>query len=43
MSVLKGETEVRKLTKHDSFGEQALFNETSARTMTVKSADENVN
>lgn len=42
MNILKGENEVRKLIKHDSFGEQALFNETSVRTMSVKAHDDNV-
>ena len=39
---MKGDKEVRKLVKQESFGEQALYNESNIRTMTVKSADDNV-
>ena len=39
MSVLKGNKEVRKLFKGDSFGEQALYYNT-VRQMTVKAEDE---
>lgn len=41
MSVLKGEKEVRKLVKGDSFGEQALYYN-CARTMTCRAAEDNV-
>ena len=39
---MKGDKEVRKLSKQESFGEQALYNEANIRTMTVKSVDDNV-
>lgn len=41
VSVLKGEKEVRRLVKGESFGEQSLYYN-CARTMTCRSAEDNV-
>jgi cGMP-dependent protein kinase len=41
VSVIQGEKELRKMVQGESFGEQALF-QNSTRGATVKAADEEV-